>query len=281
MQVAALESALGKEWSRHTAESAARSAAQSAHQAVSGASTSTLKDLLVVRDVGILHGVPAETQRAVLLKFQLASNKHFQRIENKSAYVFAPKVSARKWLQCIHRVAIKLPESDGQKLWKAMARMSPPMCAPHHRPGPNPSGLIAQWAFVMKLSAVEGFWSIHRRCPEARGSQAVEPGEALLGQALMCWRSKAKAGTLDKVRCNAQPRFSVELLHAWRRIAVLTTAMCIHFSAISACCNCAYTLYQRVITNPRIPMMESTLNIVRYFAPENDVNLLRQQPVVQ
>lgn len=215
MQVATLEKSLGKSWRNYIVQPAAHSTSQPLDSADSDGMQSTLKALLVLRDVGISRGVSVETQRAVLERFRrLVYNFNVRNLPPSDFWVECSPTSlgsaawtARRrttqWVQAVDHVAKKLPESDGKILLLALISMPPPQLVFRQQPG-----LMRQWRFVLKLSEVEAFWNVHRRCPQVK-PQAVQPGEAGLGQTLGYWRSRVESGKLHKVQHHI-PAFSFQ-----------------------------------------------------------------------
>lgn len=161
-----------------------------------------LKDLLFMREAGILHSVPPETLRAVLGRFQQLVYKDIKRMTKNTASGLHARHFNILWLRSIDIVARNLPANESRRLRAAMEAVRTPLCLPGHKIGPHPDGLLSQWAFVMKLSAVETFWNLHRRCPKP-GSRPRDPEEGLLGETLMRWRAENKKGTLHEVRRSA------------------------------------------------------------------------------
>lgn len=190
LQVAALEASLGKDWTQYSSDPVPS-------QRSSGPPVG-LQDLMVMHESGTLYGVPAKTLRAVLVRFQHLVYKQFESENRDRTSPLPGKASARLWMRVVSNVARRLPGSDSQKLRSAMASVSTPLCLPNDKYGPNSDGLLNQWRFVTKLSAVEGFWNLHRRCPRV-APRARDPEEASIAETLVYWRAKDKEGTLDKV----------------------------------------------------------------------------------
>lgn len=186
--------ALGTQWMT----AAELQASQSGGNAFEYAGPSALKELQIMRDAGTLHNVPADTQKEILHRYRRAVYNRYCREHKTPAYANAAQRkeglgSSEEWQSAMNSVAAKLPNDERERLEKAMQGILPPPYTPRLSPG-----LVSQWNFVTKLSAVESFWNIYGRSPAA-DTTAEQPGEQSLALGLRFWRRAAETGRLEKV----------------------------------------------------------------------------------